>query len=447
MMSAPGRRRADALDVIDPASAALDRLVIDDHAAGLFRVAPEAFTDPALFELEQARVFRRCWIYAAHTSELDAPGAFVARRVAGRDLILTRAPDGDLHALINACRHRGARVCHAERGQARAFTCPYHGWTYDPTGRLIGLPGDDAYADSAFDRADVGLARVPHVATHRGFVFVNFAADADPLVDFLAGAKACLDLIADQAPDGLEVLPGSHRYAIRANWKLVAENGIDSYHFRTLHRRYLSFVRTQGEAGPPGDFAPKGWDFGHGHGADEHQNLAALGRLSGRWGPLFPAALAPEIAANRARLEALYGAERAYRITHVNRSLRLFPNLYVLDNSNTTIRTFYPTAVDAVEVTEWALGARGESDALRAARLRSHSGLPGPASFVSPDDVAVLEACQRGLAHAELPWIDCSRGMKRAEPLPTDELQHRGFYRHWHTLLTGGRIRYPKDAP
>lgn len=425
----------------------LDTLIEDNAATGIFRVNVNAFTDPTIFALEQERVFRHAWFYAAHESELSVPHNFVARKIAGQALIISRDANGQIHALINACRHRGALVCREDGGCNKVFTCPYHGWSFDSQGSLVGVPSEDAYDGTAFDRQDFGLVRMPHIESYRGFIFINQCVDAEPLTDFLAGAKELIDLVADQAPDGLEVLPGSHRYAIRANWKLVAENGIDSYHFRILHRRYLSFMRSKGvEAiGTDNTFAPKGWAFANGHGADEHQNLATLGRFAGRWGALFPEALKPAIEANHTRLQQVHGAQRAYRISHVNRSLRLFPNFYILDNCNTTLRSFFPTAVDQVEVTEWVLGAKGESTELRQERLRTHSGLPGPASFVSPDDIDTLESCQRGLV-PQLEWLDFSRGMKRTEPLPTDELQHRGFYRHWHTLLTNGRVHYPHDA-
>ncbi len=432
------------MDVMD----ALAGLVSDNPADGLFRVQATAFTDPHLFALEQAHIFKRTWLYAAHESEVEQPNAFVSRRVGGMALLITRDENGEVQALINACRHRGALVCREDAGCKRVFVCPYHAWSYNTHGDLVGLPGEDAYDGSRFDRQTMGLKKVAHVASYRGFIFINAAADAEPLVNFLAGAREFLDLAADQAPQGLEVLPGSHRYTIRANWKLVTENAIDSYHFRMLHRRYVSFIRSKGGelGGGDGSFTPRGWSFDNGHGADEHQGLAALGRFAGCWGPLFPEALKPAIDANYQALEQKYGAERAYRISQVNRSLRIFPNLYLLDNSNTAIRTFHPISVDQVEVNEWMLGAKGESAELRQERLRTHSGLPGPAGFVSPDDIDTLESCQRGLNSGALEWIECSRGMMREQPLPTDELQLRGFYRHWHTLLTQGQVRYPADA-
>ncbi|VFN00341.1 MAG: benzoate/toluate 1,2-dioxygenase alpha subunit [Candidatus Kentron sp. G] len=425
----------------------LDTLIEDNADSGTFRVHVKAFTDPAIFEKEKQRVFRKTWFYAAHESELPTPESFVSRKVAGQSLIISRDANGELHALINACRHRGALVCREDAGSSKLFTCPYHGWSFDTRGALVGIPGKDAYEGTGFDRKAFGLVRMPRIERYRGFIFVHSSADAEPLSDFLAEARTFLDLIADQAPEGLEVLPGSHRYAIRANWKLVSENGIDSYHFRTLHRRYLGFMRSKGAQSLSSDdaFPPKGCALGNGHGADEHQNLAAMGRFAGCWGPLFPAFLKPDIETNHARLERLHGARRAYRISHVNRSLRLFPNLYILDHCNTTIRCFFPTAVDEVEVTEWVLGAKGESETLRRERLRTHSGLPGPASFVSPDDIDTLESCQRGLV-PQLEWLDYSRGMKRAEPLHTDELQLRSFYRHWHSLMTNDRVSYPQNA-
>lgn len=420
----------------------LDRLVDDNPRDGVFRVHARAFTDPRVFELEKQRVFARSWIYAAHESELKGPNSFIARKIGGRELIIAQDPSGTVRAFINACRHRGALVCREPAGCAKTFVCPYHGWSFDTRGRLVGLPGDDAYDGSAFDRKENSLLEV-RLEQYRGFYFVNQRRDAEPLVDFLSGAKEFVDLVADQSPEGMEVIGGSHRYAIRANWKLVAENGIDAYHFRMLHRRYLNFVREKGGEPMGGQIQPVGRSLGNGHGGNEHETLASLGRMAGRWGPLIPEALKPAIDESRARLERAFGAERAFRITQANRNLRLFPNVYILDTNNTTIRTFFPTSVDYVEVTEWALAPKGESQELRHERLRTHSGLPGPASFVSPDDVETLESCQRGLTHEEMEWLDCSRGMKRkTHPLPTDELQHRGFFRYWHELVTRSRVRH-----
>ena len=429
----------------------LDGLVVDDTSGGRFRVHRSVFTAPEIFELERELIFARVWIYACHESEVSVPGSFISRRVAGKDVIITRGrePGGPFRVLSNVCTHRGAIVCREATGTAKVFTCPYHGWSFDHEGQLVGLPGGDAYDGcTAFDRKSLALRHLPRVDSYRGFVFVNLDPNAPSLVDYLAGSTEILDIIADQSPGGMELLPGSHNFTIRANWKLVAENGVDNYHVWYLHRGWVDFLRGIGANVDPkqtGRIKPAGRSLGNGHAMNEHEQYAAFGRIAGRYGPLLPKNVEPLLQANQRRLEAAYGADRAYVIGQANRNLRLFPNLYILDHSNTTIRTFYPSAVDRVEVTEWALAAKGEAPELREARIRLHSVIPGPASFASPDDMEVLERCQRGLSNGDMDWIDCSRGMKR-QPLPTDELQHRGFFRHWHETITRHRVRHPHST-
>ena len=87
---------------------ALENLVVDNTAEGVFRVNRRVFTDPAILEAERQSVFDQSWIYAGHESEMPAPGDFRARDVAGRPIILARGSDGQVRALLNTCTHRGA---------------------------------------------------------------------------------------------------------------------------------------------------------------------------------------------------------------------------------------------------------------------------------------------------------------------------------------------------
>src|SRR5690349_8099164 len=97
----------------------LDGLLVDNSAEGIFQLHARAFTDERFFELEKSRIFDRSWLYAAHESELVGAGAFLSRRVGTKDIILTRDADGEIRALINACAHRGARVCRETAGCAK----------------------------------------------------------------------------------------------------------------------------------------------------------------------------------------------------------------------------------------------------------------------------------------------------------------------------------------
>src|SRR5579885_2594958 len=84
------------------------------------------YVDPDIFELELDRIFGRAWLYVAHESQIKGSGDFVRTRLGRRDVIVVRGEDGAIHVLHNRCAHRGARICTAERGNARFFMCPYH---------------------------------------------------------------------------------------------------------------------------------------------------------------------------------------------------------------------------------------------------------------------------------------------------------------------------------
>ena len=129
------------------AKAALSEAIHVDPSRNLFKVSRRNFTDPDILEAEREQIFDRCWLYLGHDSELAQPGDFVTRVVAGRPILFTRDKTGELHAMFNTCPHRGATVCRERQGNANAFQCFYHGWTFDQDGRLRGMPGKESYAD------------------------------------------------------------------------------------------------------------------------------------------------------------------------------------------------------------------------------------------------------------------------------------------------------------
>ena len=112
------------------------QLVVNEPQAFRFEVNRAALVDPAIHELEQRRIFERCWIYVGHESELGAPGDFKTRTIAGRPVILCRNSENRVRVFLNTCRHRGSLVCRSREGNAERYTCFYHGWTYDRDGAL-----------------------------------------------------------------------------------------------------------------------------------------------------------------------------------------------------------------------------------------------------------------------------------------------------------------------
>ena len=217
-----------------------------------------SMTSEELFRREREMVFNKCWIYLGHESEVEKPGDYRRRTVAGRPLFFARGRDGQVRVFLNTCPHRGALICRRDEGNTEVLQCFYHAWTFNTQGELIGVPGDDAYGPY-FDRSELGLKEPPRVESYRGFIFVSFNPLVEDLVTYLAGAREYLDLIVDQAEEGMRVVAGSNKYIIKANWKLLAENSFDGYHFVPTHQTYLDYIAQSGdgrERGNDGEPAP-----------------------------------------------------------------------------------------------------------------------------------------------------------------------------------------------
>src|SRR3954463_9031427 len=165
----------------------LQDLLIDDAQRGVFRVHRSTMTSEEVLAFERERIFERCWLYVGHESEVAQRGSYRRRQVAGRPLVIIRGSDGAVRVLENSCRHRGAMVCRADAGTAEAFTCFYHGWTYNNKGELVGVPDAEGHPPP-FGPSQLGLHE-PRTQIYRGFTFVNFAPhfapDAEDLVSYL----------------------------------------------------------------------------------------------------------------------------------------------------------------------------------------------------------------------------------------------------------------------
>jgi p-cumate 2,3-dioxygenase alpha subunit len=425
-----------------PQPGSVDGLIQDDKARGVFRVNRRAFTDPQVFRREQQLIFERCWLYAAHESELAQKGAFVTRLVGGKPLLINRDRHGVLRVFFNTCPHRGAMVCREDHGKARSFTCPYHGWVFSDEGRAIHRPIPESYSPACQDDPTLHLTPVPRVDTFAGFIFVNYSANGESLESYLADAGDYLRMVADQDPVSMLVVGGAQTYSARANWKLLQENSADGYHADSTHSTYFEYIRNR-EGAVRNNYSAKGFgrvrNLGNGHAVSEALNGTPWGRPRARWIESWGPDVKQEVDAVYAGMVERLGAERAEIICHGDRNLLIFPNLVVNDIMGLVIRTYYPTAPDYFEVNAWALAPQSEPESLRDLRLRNFLEFLGPAGFATPDDQEMLEICQR--AYVTSPWVqwnDLSRGMATEDgpsPAKQDELQMRTFWRRWHELL------------
>lgn len=200
-------------------------------------IPPEIYSDPDLFELERERLFGRSWVYLAHESEIPERGDYVVRRIVDDSFIVARDDSGQIRVHANVCRHRGMQLCRAERGSASHFRCPYHAWTYDNSGALVGVPfHKDAFGGEAvLERAGLRLATPPHLVVHRGMIFASLDPGASDFDEQLGGFAFYLDFYTNQSTAGLQVSP-PQRWMMDANWKIAAENFAgDSYHTPHTH--------------------------------------------------------------------------------------------------------------------------------------------------------------------------------------------------------------------
>ncbi len=205
----------------------IDRLVAA-HKPGHALERP-FYMDPDIYERDLERVFYRHWHCLAHESVIPNPGDFEVFKLASEAVILSRAKDGSIHAMLNLCRHRGAEVCTKPKGNAKAFVCPYHAWTYGNDGALKAarlMPKD-------FKREEHGLKKL-HVRTVEGLVFISFAKE--PL-DF-SEVENLLHATAGQYGWGQAKVAHREMYTINANWKLAVENYVECYHCGPAHPEY-----------------------------------------------------------------------------------------------------------------------------------------------------------------------------------------------------------------
>ena len=410
----------------------ISELVYDRPDLGKFRVHRSSMLSSDIYELERRRIFDKCWLYLGHESEVPNTGDYVRRVVAERALFFARNRDGELVVFHNTCPHRGALICRTDHGNAQVFQCFYHAWSFDTSGALIGMPDIEGYGPD-FDRSEMSL-RSPRFESYRGFIFVCFDRDAGSLVDYLAGAAEYLDLVADQSPAGMQVIPGSNRYTIKANWKLLAENSIDGYHALPTHQTYFDYMANETGGGLASIAGRRGFGraLGNGHGVME--NDAVFGRPIAMWHPYFGEEARPEIRRIKDDLIARFGRDKALRMCEKSRNMVIFPNLVINDIMAVTIRAFQPTGPDGMDVTAWEMAPADESGSLLRRRLDSFLTFLGPGGFATPDDVEALESCQQGFRSGGVEWSDLSRGFHR-DPRGTDELQMRSFWRRWHSLI------------
>jgi len=417
-------------------SVPIDELV-QDH-----RVHRDLYVRPDIFAAEMKRIYGSIWVYVAHASEIPNAGDFKTTYLGLSPVIVTRSREGDVSVLLNRCAHRGLTVCQARAGNATAFRCAYHSWTYDSSGALIGTPYPKGY-DESFDRSQFGLGSAPRVAEYRGFIFASFNPNVGPLADWLGPAAEYIDTMVDASPAGkLLATSGTYRYEFQANWKLQLEGSVDGYHPYLLHKSFFDMqdrhTGKRSDIYSREDTSAACVDLGNGHSAlDSRAEFLKRDIFFER------VRMAPGGTEAIAELEAAHGADGARdvmkKMSNTGFNCAIFPNLILIQ---TQIRVIRPVACNRTRVEITPTTLEGVPKSLNQMRLREHEIFFGPSGFGSPDDLEAFSRTQIGLEAEGAEWMDFSRGKSRERAGTdrtfghvTDETHQRGIYREWQRLM------------
>ena len=397
------------------------------------RVHTSLYTDPEIFEAEIDRIFHSTWVWVAHDSQIPNKNDWITTHVGRQPVIVNRDKAGKVRVMLNRCRHRGATICEAKKGNAPGFVCPYHAWTYGVDGSLKGLPLSKGYKD--FDKSEYGLIQL-RVESYNGLIFATFNEDAPPLEEFLGRAKPWIDLFMKQGGGFPVKVLGEHKFNFPGNWKIQLENTTDAYHFPVVHKSFLSSL--DGDTSELFSFMNAGGyveDLGNGHAVmvmipelvDLEENLDAP--IPERF-----AELAEELRKDHSDEEV----RRIVRaVTGSGFNMNLFPNLSC---SMAFFRVLRPLAVDETEVRHIAIGMEGGPPAANRMRLRLHEHFQGPMGFGTTDDAEAWERVQRGAqAGEDKAWIMLNRGEDKTPSNAGDvtaETGMRAAYQMWKRMMT-----------
>jgi phenylpropionate dioxygenase-like ring-hydroxylating dioxygenase large terminal subunit len=197
------------------------------------------YTSLEVYDQEREHVWWGDWVCVGRAEDVAKPGDYLVRDLAGESIFITRNEQGELRGFYNVCSHRGTRFVDAPGGSARkVFVCPYHSWSYDLDGCLVGSPNVKESED--FERASYPLHAIA-VEAYAGFLFANLAEQPRPLLEQLTSGPETITAFERFKMDELRV--GVRiQYDVAANWKILVENYNECLHCPTIHPELVKVV-------------------------------------------------------------------------------------------------------------------------------------------------------------------------------------------------------------
>jgi salicylate 5-hydroxylase large subunit len=392
------------------------------------RVPNWAYTDPAVFAREQERIFEGAsWLYVCLEAEIPAAGDFKRSQLGTKQVVAVRDQAGEINVLINRCAHRSAQFCNANFGNTKEIVCPYHQWTYDLAGKLIGVPFRRGFQGQGgmpedFKTEDYGLRRLRTVR-RGGVVFASFSDATEPFDAYLGpGMLGYFDRVFDGRT--LEVL-GYMRQRIPSNWKLMFENIKDPYHASLLHVFLVTFGLFRLDQKSEVDLDETG----------RHAILVS------RKGEQVANEATKEMRQFRADFsladKRLLEPVREYPGDATVAMQTLWPNIIIQQQSNTlAMRQLVPIDEKSFDLAWTFFGYQDDTAEMRQRRLRQ-ANLMGPAGFVSLDDSEAMLISQWGVADHPNETMLLEMGGRGVESTPhmVTEGAIRGFYKYYADVM------------
>jgi PAH dioxygenase large subunit len=419
-----------------------------DSAQGV--VSREAFVSDDVYRLELARIFEKGWVFLAHENEIPMAGDYVVRTLGKAPVIVIRNRDASIKAMLNSCRHRGAKLCRSDAGNTARFVCPYHGWTYEQDGRLI-TTTFDAHMPAGMDFSRWGLIPVARLGTYRGLVFGSWDPDAAELETYLGDFRWYIDCFLGRTPAGMQVLAPPHRWRVKANWKIGALNFIgDSQHVFTTH------------VGPTTLNPLRSSRSGFTKVAERSVQIITTGGHGCTLSYLAPGMSEDAYRTHDPGLTAIYATMLTPAQMHVLHHIRVavgnvFPNLSFIETQAGSgqkaliVRQWHPLSGSEMEILSWVLAEKEAPEAYKAEVLNSGFHNFGAAGVFEQDDVelwaSATQAADNAIAqqypysfHTGLPLINNPipdyEGPGRAfRPVLAEVIQFE-FMRHWDRMMT-----------
>jgi salicylate 5-hydroxylase large subunit len=402
-----------------------------DGGAG--RIPLWAYSSRDVYERELERIFYGPhWSYVSLEAEIPNVGDYKLTRIGERAVIIIRNADGGVSALENRCAHHASKVCSQNFGTVKELICPYHQWSYDLKGDLLGVPfrrgvKRQGGMPADFDPKKLSLNKL-QVAVRNGVIFASFDSQVEPFEGYLGPRMLHY---FDRLFDGRKLrIHGYSRQRIPGNWKLMQENLKDPYHASLLHVFFVTFGLFRADQTGAITMDERG-----------RHCVMSLQREVDNVGTIQANETTQQIRQFKDTLHLqdprIFDVVREWPGADTVAMQTLFPNVIIQQQSNSlTTRQMLPNGPDSFDFVWTHFGYDDDTEEMLTRRLRQ-ANMFGPAGYVSVDDSEILEYNQEGAAGS--PDGECFIEMGGVTTDNTDhivtEAGIRGMYRYYREVM------------